>query len=290
MREVKIIKNLIQTAFDTAANGVFTIIDEVKVITYTEEEQILLSNRMVDRIKGQIANKGIEGILKTSASRYGEGENISLDFTLSFDISIDLRDEYLDYIETVRQALKASEADPFTSGGYSIGFAMNATTVFNIRAGQSEGVTYVQVLMAGSCTLASTAVLGQSVKCWLKVPSGTYTEIKNIVSQPISSDIKVDDQPINESIIRNNDGLSADGLAQLVIQYDKNNTLHGTLLGYCFNQAGLFDGSNKSKVYQIKWLIGETTLAEWNASILKAQVNIIRGNYITITLDIARTI
>ena len=289
MRELDIILNLIQGHFDSVAPSEFIIKPETSVIAETPEDVESLNKSAFAAIQRQTVERKIEGVLKTSASRYAFGENVSFDWTISFNINNALRNEIVADIEEVRKLLKATEQQPIESNNKTVSFAVNMTSVFNISA-QSGGITYAQCLMSGSCTIVSDAVLGQSIKVELKLPdSEIYDTAINVLSFVPNTEIKIQDVSQSGSVLRDTTPITADGLTGFIVQFNKDDFLHEELLKYSLDHTLLFDAQRKPKSFSYKVSMGETVLVEWlKATILKVTATINNGAYITLQVDIAR--
>ena len=480
MREVNILQSIIQAQFDTIAGvGEFPIDPEVSLVTATEAEAADLNKSALEALKRQAENRKTDGVLKTSQSAYGRGENISMNFTLGININEALIDDKTDEIDLVRKALKETENTPFnitvikvsgvtdltdyiilesgvqleyltdyvlyknyiifleyaelsnieiysgselgfdyttalitidtdveigtvvvtndgnvltvidgdytiaaniitidssvtlgtvviTNDGstltentdyiivekyaviysydsdkslyvyyentlltiatdytiadnvitftdaivetddlliingellssallsldreYEIAIGMDMVTVFNISV-VSVGVEYAQCMMTGRCTMAQSAMLGQSAKSYIKLSGGEYQEVTNRMIAAPSTTIKVTDEAVSNTSIRDMDGVSGDGLIGFTVQYDKDNSLHNSLFSYAQDHTLLFS-DNKAVSIAYRTVYGTNT-AEWaTARILSVTANIPNGGYITLDVSIART-
>jgi len=283
-----ILKTLIQAEFDDIASGEYVI--ESEIVELSEETANLgyLDQSALLGIVRNIESRLPTGKLNASASRYALSNNISLDFTLSFNIKIADKTEILADIETVRLALKETEEAPISSGGYDISFSVNRVVSHDISF-SSGAEEFCQVLFAGSVTFADDALLGQSIKHYLKIGNGSYAQIVGVTNHAGQTDIKVTDTPLSGQVTRENTPTTNDCTASVNILYRVGNSLHATLLGYAMDNTQLFSSGTPVQ-FSYKRTMGATTLAEWTKCyLLTPMYNAPTGGYVTLTLTIARS-
>lgn len=291
MREVDILLDWIQEKFDDIALNQFEIKPEISVIAHTAEQYASLEQDAFKAIQRQIDERKIVGILKTSASRYAFGDNVSFNWTVSFNINVAIKDDIIHKIEQVRKELKKSESSPVKRCDRQVSISVNMTSVFNVQQ-QSGGMTYVQCLMSGSCTvIGGGGVLGVSFGCELKLPNSTsYEAVNNILAIVPASEIKIDDRAVSGSIIRDLTPITADGLSGFIVQFDDKDDLHNDLLDYALDHTELFDNGEPVKIgYKIT--LNGNTVKEWSSAvILKCVADIKSSDYVTIHVDIGRSL
>lgn len=293
MAVLTILKNLIQAEFDEIASGEYLIEEEIVEIyednanvNYLEQSALLAIQREVD-------SRIHIGKLSASASRYTLSNNISLDFTLSFNIKTTNKTDILADVETVRIALKETEEAPVSSGGYDISFSVNRVVSQDISF-TSGNFEYCKILFAGSVTFADDALLGQSIKHYLKIGTGSYTQIVGVTNNAGQTDMKVTDNAQSGQVTRENTPVTNDCTASINILYRGGNSLHATLLGYAMDNTQLFTYSAEDGYtpvqFSYKRTMGATTLAEWTKCyLLTPSYNAPTGGYVTLTLTIARS-